>query len=468
MIRGTRHFLTISLAVFLPLWAYAESLEPPPLETPEPDEELSGGETTVFDATSHAYSLVARNLSRERRRLFITGHAFFNDTWVEAPSSTTGRDGLGPLFNANSCSGCHPSDGRGRPDVLGEFEPRMGLLFRLSVPGPAGPIPHPVYGGQLQNRSINGVPPEGEVDLMDDLITGRYADGTEYHLHKPVYTFKDLNYGDLGANTMVSPRLAPAVFGLGLLAAIPEASILANADPDDTNGDGISGRPNWIPSTDGTTRRLGRFGWKANVATLREQIVEAFNGDIGITSSLMPRQNATATMTAALAAAGGGDPELDDHKLDRVDFYMYTLAVPARRDWKDPEVLRGKQLFHDLKCAACHVPQMKTGKLDGYPELSGQTIFPYTDLLLHDMGKDLADGRPDHSASGNEWRTPPLWGLGLLNTVNGHTRLLHDGRARMPAEAIMWHGGEAESSREGFKKLPAADRAALLRFLNSL
>ena len=456
--------ITTALAAF----ALAGEAEERPRASVEPGEELSGGATTVFDATSHAFSLAARNITPARRRLFVTGHAFFADNWVEAPASTAGRDGLGPLFNAPSCTGCHPNDGRGMPDVLGEFEPRMGLVFKLSVPGPDGPVPHPVYGDQLQNRAIAGVPVEGQGVFTTEPRRERLADGGSCHLHAPTYAFTDLQYGEIGPDTMVSPRLAPAVFGLGLLAAVPEPAIVARADPDDADRDGISGRPNWITRPGTGARALGRFGWKANVATLRQQISQAFAHDIGITTSLHPRDNTTDAQPAARAAINGGQPELDDQKLVRLELYMHLLAVPARRDWTDPEVLRGKHLFHQIRCAACHVPTLQTGEFPGYPELSHQTIHPYTDLLLHDMGPGLADGRPDHSATGTEWRTPPLWGLGLLNVVNGHTRLLHDGRARLPIEAIMWHGGEAEASREAFRALDRADRAALLRFLGSL
>jgi CxxC motif-containing protein (DUF1111 family) len=467
-VRARFPFSSMAAMALLAAAAGGGATEERPRAIAEPDEQLSGGATTVFDATSHAYELAARNISRARRRLFVTGHAFFTDNWVEAPASTSGRDGLGPLFNAPSCSGCHPNDGRGTPDVLGDFEPRMGLVFRLSVPGPGGPEPHPVYGDQLQNRSIAGVPFEGQVALSTEPRMERFADGGSCHLHTPVYTFTDLHYGELGSGTLVSPRLAPAVFGLGLLAALPEAAILAHADPDDADGDGISGRPNWIPALGDQGRTLGRFGWKANVATLRQQISRAFLGDIGITTSLHPRENATDAQTAARAATSGGSPELDDQKLDRLELYMHLLAVPARRDWMDPGVRRGKLLFQQLQCAACHVPSMVTGELAGYPELSGQSIRPYTDLLLHDMGSELADGRPDQTATGTEWRTPPLWGLGLLNVVNGHTRLLHDGRARLPIEAIMWHGGEAAASRDAFRTLDKPDRDAVLKFLGSL
>lgn len=460
----------VVLALAVPIGsppAAARAEAPATAAVAEPGEELSGGATTVFDATSHAFELAARNLDARGRRAFSTGNAFFNDNWVQAPASTEGRDGLGPLFNARSCSACHPKDGRGEPVEPVEGEPHVALLIRLSVPGPNGPQPHPTYGDQLQVRAIPGVPPEGSFRIHSHFVDGKFADGERYVLRRPEYRFFGLNYGAFPDDMMFSPRVGPPVFGLGLLEAVPEAAILARADPDDRDGDGVSGRANRVLDEHGRPA-LGRFGWKANVATIRQQIAGAFLGDIGITSSLRPRENHAPSQTEAARAPSGGDPELSDDKLDRVNFYSHTLAVPARRNWTDPVVLRGKELFGRMRCAACHVPKLETGALEGFPELSHQTIRPYTDLLLHDMGPDLADGRPDGEATGSEWRTPPLWGIGLTLAVNGHTRFLHDGRAMSLQGAILWHGGEAEASREAFRTAPAEDRAALLAFLNSL
>ncbi len=440
----------------------------PELAEVEPSEELSGGDTTVFDATSHAFELPAANLGTRKRRDFASGNAFFNDTWVQAPSSTVGRDGLGPFFNARSCSGCHPQDGRGHPEEGPDGEPHMALLVRLSVPGESGPMPHPVYGNQLQNRALPGISPEGRVRIYSKWVRGEYGDGESYVLSRPVYHFTDLAYGEFPEQIMTSPRVAPPVFGLGLLQAVSVETILALADPDDQDGDGISGRPNWIVDEASGARTLGRFGWKANVRSIEEQIAAAFLGDIGITSSLFPEENITSTQTAALEMPNGGEPELDDVKLDRVNTYIHTLAVPARRNWTAPEVLRGKYLFNKVGCADCHIPKMETSQLEGFPELSRQTIRPFTDMLLHDMGPGLADGRPDGTATGREWRTPPLWGIGLTETVNGHSRFLHDGRAHSLSGAILWHGGEADVSLDAYKDLNVADRASLLAYLESL
>lgn len=441
---------------------------------PEPGEVLSGGETTVFDTTGSAFALSARNLSFERRAAFFTGNSFFNDLWVQAPASTTARDGLGPLFNAKSCSGCHLKDGRGRPpEAPGERV--VSVLLRLSVPGEdaqGAPLPDPVYGGQLQPNALPDVPPEGEVTVAWEEVPGAYADGEPYSLRRPTWSIEDLAYGPLSDDVLVGPRVAPQMIGLGLLAAIPDAELLALADPGDADGDGISGRPNEVWSATAGATVLGRFGWKANQPDLDHQTAGALLGDLGLTSALHPDQDCTEAEPDCRAAydegAEAGTVEADDLVVDRIVYYSHLLAVPARRDVDAPDVLRGREAFDDLGCAACHVRTMATGELADYPELSHQPIRPYTDLLLHDLGPDLADGRPDFLADGAEWRTPPLWGLGLLPTVNDHDRMLHDGRARGFAEAILWHGGEAEPSREAFRELDARGRADLLAFLGSL
>ncbi|HEU0033096.1 MAG TPA: di-heme oxidoredictase family protein [Kofleriaceae bacterium] len=435
----------------------------------EPGEELSGGDTTVFEAGKSAFSLAARNLKDERRDRFFVGNSMFNRGWVTAPSSTTGQDGLGPTFNANACSACHFKDGRGAPPVDDELF--LGLLVRLSIPGEdahGGPLAEPSYGGQFNHRAILGVPAEGDSHLAYDDVPGSYGDGTPYTLQRPRYTFDNLAFGAFATGTMFSPRTAPAMIGLGLLEAVDEATIVALADDADADGDGISGRVNRVfdPKTQATS--LGRFGWKANQPGLEQQNSGAFLGDIGITSSLFPGENCPPAQAACAMAVSGGAPEIDADKIGDVTYYSTLLAVPARRDFDDPTVLRGKTLFAEAGCDGCHVPKLVTGTLDGFPEVSNQTIRPYTDLLLHDLGPELADDRPDFLATGTEWRTPPLWGIGLVGVVNDHTRFLHDGRARDFAEAILWHGGEAEPSREAFRTMAADDRAALVRFVESL
>ncbi|BDD00865.1 di-heme oxidoredictase family protein [Persicobacter psychrovividus] len=436
----------------------------------EEGEELSAGQGTIFDTSENAFSLQIPTLSNEEGLLFFVGNSLFNQNWVTAPASTTARDGLGPLFNARSCSGCHFKDGRGRaPEFHGELN--AGHLIRLSIPDPFNPsrtLPDPHYGGQLQDQAINGfgVPVEGgyEVDYL--MMEGKFADGSSYELRKPMISFVNLKYGPMDAKVMTSPRVAPQMVGLGFLEAIPEADLLALADPEDRDNDGISGRPNYILQQDGQ-KAIGRFGWKANQQDLEHQVAGAFLGDMGITSDLKPSQNWPFGIDTE-NIPNGGEPEIDADDLQKVVLYSATLAVPARRNWQDPEVLKGKQIFMDAGCAGCHIPKFKTGTHPTIDGLSHQVIRPFTDLLLHDMGEGLADGRPDHEANGQEWRTPPLWGIGLFAAVNDHTFYLHDGRARNLSEAILWHGGEAEESKNQFVAMSSDDRQSLLQFLNSL
>lgn len=423
--------------------------------------EASGGEGTTSSRDVNAFGDSARNLSNDERRRFEVGDSFFTQNWVTAPASTDARDGLGPLLNAQACSSCHLRDGRGSPDGV---EP--GLLFRLSVPGPSGGEPEPTYGDQLQDRAILGVDPEGRVRTIYVEEPGSYDDGTVYGLRRPVNQLEDLAYGPISVEVMVSPRLAPPIIGGGLLEAIPESEIVGASDPGDADGDGISGRPNYVIGPTGE-RVLGRFGWKANVATIEQQVAAAFLGDIGITSDIHPEENCTIPQTACAESPNGGSPEITSQIFSDVVFYSQTLAVPARRGVDDPAVRNGAVVFRDLGCESCHQPQQRTGDA-GIEALAGQTIYPFTDLLLHDMGPDLADDRSDGEASGSEWRTPPLWGLGLNEVVNGHQFFLHDGRARSIEEAILWHGGEAEASRRAFHGLSLTQRQELIEFLESL
>lgn len=453
------------------LLAAAAACSDPDLATVEPNEWLPGGATTNTVLLGvNAFTMPAANVTADHEGSFFTGNSFFNQSWVQAPSSTESRDGLGPLFNARSCAACHFKDGRGRPPLTDD-EPFLGLLLRLSVPGPTGtgaPLPEPAYGEQLQPSAILGVPAEGTPRVRYREVPGSYLDGETYTLLEPSYTIEDLRYGALNPSTLLSPRVAPAVIGLGLLEGIPQARLELRADPDDADGDGISGRVNHVRDVATGQVVAGRFGWKAEQPSVRQQSAAAFVGDIGVTSSLFPRQDCTAAEAECQQALSGGDPEIADTLLDRVELYGRLLAVPVRERWQDREVLRGKKLFRDVGCAGCHVPRHETGTVADLPELSGQTIWPYTDLLLHDLGEALSDHRPSFEADGREWRTPPLWGLRLFRIVNGHDRLLHDGRARGVAEAILWHGGEADAAREAFRRLPAQDRTALVTFVESL
>jgi len=429
---------------------------------------LSGGAgATVFDETENAFALAVPKLSSRQRRAFAVGNSFFNRNWVTAPASTTGRDGLGPTFNAQSCSSCHFKDGRAQPPRDAR-DPQRGLLVRLSVAGPGGrPQPVPRYGGQLQDRSIVGVPAEGRVRITRSPVRGRYADGAPYALLAPRYEIADGAFGALPAGLQISPRVAPAVFGVGLLEAVPERAIVAHADPGDADGDGVSGRANRVGGERSGGTRLGRFGWKANVPTVEQQNAGAMQGDIGLTNPIFEDQNCTRGQDACRTAPNGGAPEVDEHVLERVTFYTRSLAVPARRDVEAPDASAGERTFEEIGCSSCHRPELRTGRSD-VPALAKQDIRPYTDLLLHDMGPGLADGRPDGLASGSEWRTPPLWGIGLVKSVNGHTRFLHDGRARDLSEAILWHGGEGRAAMQRFRALPRSQRRDLIAFVESL
>ncbi|PHN17658.1 di-heme oxidoreductase family protein [Pseudomonas sp. ICMP 561] len=446
----------------------------------EPGEALAGGKATVNKRDVNAFSMPSANLSPVRRLDFSVGNSFFRSPWVIAPSTTTARDGLGPLFNTNACQNCHIKDGRGHPPEQDDVN-AVSMLVRLSIPDdPAqaelikknGVLPEPVYGGQLQDMAVPGVEPEGRVRIEYEPMPVRFRDGTLVELRKPTLSITHLGYGPMHPETRASVRVAPPMIGLGLLEAIPDAAILANADTDDKDGDGISGRPNWVWDDEQQTVALGRFGWKAGQPNLNQQNVHAFSGDMGLTTSLRNFDDCTPTQTDCLAAPNGngpdGEPEVSDNILRLVLFYSRNLGVPARRNIENPQVLAGKNLFYEAGCQQCHTPQFKTRHDAAEPELANQVIRPYSDLLLHDMGAELADNRTEFQATGREWRTPPLWGIGLTQTVSGHTQFLHDGRARDLLEAVLWHGGEAQAAQRQVLAFDAEQRAALLAFLNSL
>ncbi|MBP2309511.1 thiol oxidoreductase [Azospirillum melinis] len=427
-----------------------------------------------------AFSRPLPALDPVRRAAFHAGRSLFQQVWTVGPSEVRpDLDGLGPLFNRQSCIACHAKNGRGEPPE-GESDSMRSTLVRLSVPGSGvgmAPQPHPVYGDQFNPDGIPGVPGEGRATLVWSERIDRLADGTPVALRRPDLRLGNLGYGPLGPEVMTSVRMAPPLVGLGLLEAVPEADLLALADPDDRDGDGVRGRVNLVWDAARGAYAIGRFGLKANQPSLRQQNAGAFDGDLGLTSTLFPQHGCTAAQTACRAAAGEGPgedagddarPELSDEQLDLVTLYTRALAVPARRNADDPLVRVGEGLFAAIGCAACHTPTLRTGPSAALPELAGRTIHPFTDLLLHDMGEGLADGRPDFQATGRQWRTPPLWGLGLTAAVTDRPTYLHDGRARTPLEAILWHGGEAEPAREAVRRMPSLNRKALLAFLDSL
>ncbi|MCK5944010.1 MAG: thiol oxidoreductase [Planctomycetes bacterium] len=430
-----------------------------------PVRERLGGATTIRDAGANAFGFPASVLDRHQRRRFVVGNSFFRQNWIESPATATSRDGLGPLFVARSCSACHHKDGRSAPPEAGDAD-RHGLLMRIGVRRPNGPdAPHPRYGAQIQDRAVQGVPAEARVVIRYQEIHGRYHDGTRWSLLRPAYDLEALAYGDLGPRATLGPRTAPQLIGLGLLEAVPVAELARRADPGDANGDGISGRVHY---RDAERTVAGRFGWKATEPTVRSQVAAAFANDMGITSPDVPGSDLPPHQQALVGERDEPGPEIRARTFDDVVFYTQALAVPAQRDAHAPEVRRGQALFHAFGCADCHVPTLTTGNAAFVDAYADHRFHPYTDLLLHDMGEGLADGKHDGDAAPREWRTPPLWGVGLLDAVNGHTRLLHDGRARGVEEAVLWHGGEARIARECFVRAPAADRAALLRFVRSL
>jgi CxxC motif-containing protein (DUF1111 family) len=429
-----------------------------------------GGDTTRAIEGKTAFTFPAANIQEKHQRDFFFGNRLFNTNWVVAPASVKSFDGLGPLFNRVSCSGCHTQDGRGRPPLTAD-EPMNSMLIRLSIPdakSPNGAVPHPVYGDQLSDHGNKDVPPEGTPRVSYETVRGAYGDGTPFELLKPSYTIENPGYGALPADLMISPRVANQVIGLGLLEAVPDETLLALADPDDKNADGISGKANRVPHPQSGEVMIGRFGWKANQPDLPAQNASAAIGDIGLTNPLFKSEHCTPAQDKCVLAFVAPELDISDKFFGKLNLYTRLIAVPAQRSANNPTVKKGNELFNKFGCAACHVSTMKTGPDTILPELANQTFHPFTDLLLHDMGEALADSRPDFEATGREWRTPPLWGLGLIETVNGHNRFLHDGRARGFAEAILWHGGEGEAAKEAFRNASNEERDALVKFLGSL
>lgn len=424
---------------------------------------FAGGSQTAYVFGSNAYGQIFSGLTADQKRMHEIGDKAFEAIFVSAPAPI--NPGLGPIFNAVSCASCHVSDGRGKSPMEGEA--LLSLLIRVSLSGQdphGGPAPVPGFGGQFQQRAIAGTMPEGDVSVSYSYQNFTYSDGETYQLRTPL--FQVINtYSMFPINAMISPRIAPPVFGLGLLEAVPDASFLAHEDPNDADDDGISGKANYVWNILENRMTMGKFGWKAGAPNLIQQIAAAYNQDMGITSFVFPQESSFGQPQFSFLS---NKPELSDSLLYATTFYMQTLKVPARRNVKDEAVIRGKQLFYDAKCTACHVPKFRTKVNVAFPAMSNQLIFPYTDFLLHDMGEGLADNRPDGLADGKEWKTPPLWGIGLTEIVNGHSNYLHDGRARNLAEAILWHGGEAQFSADFFRSLSSSDRNAMIKFLKSL
>lgn len=483
--RSVLSYLSFVLTIFLVVPALSDIFM-----KVEPGEEYPGGKATSRKSNNNAnaFSHASANMGFRNELNFKVGNGIFKKIWISSPASTDSSDGLGPLFNARACQRCHLKDGRGHPPK--EDDPNddaITMLMRLSIPPQnekqkellssykVSAIPDPVYGGQLQDFSIQGHDAEGKIRIRYTDVSVTLGDGEIVTLRKPNYSIFDLKYGNLHKDIRLSPRIAPQMIGLGLLEAIPEETIRKNEDPDDKNGDGISGRVNKVWSREFNKVMIGRFGWKAGQPNIKEQTAAAFAGDMGLSTTLFPHGSADCTDKQILCknAPNGNSTryenvEVGDKMLGLVTFYSQNLAVPKRRNHDSANVVEGKKIFFNIGCNSCHVPKFKTGVNKTQKHLSHQLIWPYTDLLLHDMGEGLADGSPEGVANGREWRTAPLWGIGLTKTVNGHTFFLHDGRARNIQEAILWHGGEAEASKNKYKELSKAERQKLIDFVNSL
>jgi CxxC motif-containing protein (DUF1111 family) len=459
------------------------------------EENSPGGETSVSHQPFASFQLPAANLDDQLKSNFHAGKALANQPWVKAPTITTARDGLGPIYNARTCLSCHVKGGKGFiPDS--NISPISSTLIRLSKPGfdkrllqTEGVIPHPIYGDQMQGQSTSlahqlrhsqkpgalehDVAPEATIYVHWDTQTFTYPDQHQVELRKPRLQFANLGYGPLGEDTLYSIRVAPALHGMGLLELIAEKDLRALSDESDANSDGISGRLNKVWDVEQQATVIGRFGLKANKPTLKMIVAGAFKNDIGISNPLFPDQPCTSLQPTCNRIINGntkehGNVELSEELLVLTTNFNRDLAPVKRRNSSNSEVKKGRDLFYQTGCNQCHQPRFKTQKSEQAAHLSEQIIWPYTDLLLHDMGPDLADGRPDFLATGNEWRTAPLWGVGLLQQINGSQVLLHDGRARSIEEAVLWHGGEASNTKNRFIQLVKIEREALIKFVNSL
>ena len=439
---------------------------------PEKYEQYPSGATTnqqIFNEDVFSQPLANLNFTQEID--FRLGNGFFRTIWTEASQEPSEFDGLGPLFNASSCHSCHVRDGRGRASLSDDGE--NSLLLRLGQKkGEGEAIADPIYGHQLQDRAINAMRPEGQIRqrFEDSPIT--LSDGLVVTLRKPIFEI-ETHSDPLAQGTRSSPRIAQQMIGLGLIEAISEADILSHADPEDQNEDGISGRPNMIWSQAKRATMLGRFGHQATQATLIDQVASAFFNDMGLVSR--PFQgvdaNCTAEQRACAHLPNGQDSdglEVTDNILNLITFYSQTLAVPERKRFEEPEVLRGKAVFYSVGCQGCHVPKYVTQRFKKESPFDFQLIWPYSDFLLHDMGEGLASGFGEGVATQREWRTAPLWGIGHTRTVSGEENYLHDGRARNLLEAILWHGGEAAPHQKAVVALSKSDREALLTFLKSM
>jgi len=457
--------------------------------------------TPVVTVKQFAFNQHALNLPPQELGEFMEGKVVFETRWDDGllfnPPTTFDCNGgpvgfnmgaspvfnpdyLGPLYTNNSCIECHMLDGRGRaPETIAD--PLDNYVVRLSIPSESGGAsqPHPLYGDQLDLKAVPGATPEGKASINWEIVHGTFDDGTPYELRKPSFEFTELLYGEFGTNipgesaasaqggpyngeAELSVRVAPMLVGLGLLEAIDDSEIIAWADEHDADGDGISGRVNMVDDYTNGGTAMGRFGWKASNPDLRQQAASAFAHDMGMPSDV----------------AGDGPMEIDSVTLDSMVSYLRGLAVPPRENYLDPVAQQGKVLFETAGCISCHRPAMRTASDADFMPYRDLVIQPFTDLLLHDMGEDLADNRPEFEASGREWRTPPLWAIGYVGHVLGtptdafdpngtpaQPNYLHDGRARSLLEAILWHAGEGAAARDAVLAMDSSQRDALIEYV---
>lgn len=453
----------------------------------EDKEAFAGGVGTVFIENKNAYSLPLKNLKVENRINFFVGNSMFKREWLPPSKLHFAKDGLGPLFNADSCQACHINDGRGHlPSSNWPNDDAISLVIALSIPPQDDmqkkqietfklkSIPDPIYGTQLSDFAIDGVPPEGKIDIEYDYYSVAFDNGKVVNLSKPKFSISNLKYGELHPNIQISARVAQPIIGLGLIEGISIDDIMANADPDDNNKDGISGKASIVFDELSEKNVLGRFGWKSSQPSILQQTTDAAYHDMGLSNTFSSKlNNCSEAQTSCQSMATGNSIEYDgvevsNEQIDLMVFYQKHLSPPGRRNVNDPEVLKGKKIFFESGCNSCHVQKYTTSIDEKNPSLSEQLIWPYSDFLLHDMGKDLADNLSEFNATGAEWRTPPLWGIGLTKLVSGQTHFLHDGRARNILEAILWHGGEAEESKKKILKLSLVELEYLLKFIKSL
>ena len=415
----------------------------------------AGGSATIDANVTRPFLQIIPSLPTNTLSGVSAGRELFITEWDPANEGRILFDGLGPLFNANSCSECHSAEGR-MPIYTDNGTLSNAILFRT---GDAQGADHHHYGGQIQHQSIDpSILPEGQVRYQSLAATDQTPAGVHFE-----FTPADPNQ-PLGTKSL-SGRISPQLVGMGLIDLIPEADIIAAADPDDLDQDGISGRVHWV--NNGQQRHVGRFGWKAINSSLRIQNANAMSQDMGLTTSVFMDPNCTVNQPICWTAANGGSPEVSDSSLDAVVDFMTALAVPERRINNLSTFNEGAALFTQVGCASCHTPKQTTGDSTRFAVLSQQTIYPYTDLLLHDMGAGLDDGVKEKDAESFEWRTPPLWGIGIV-ARDPEARFLHDGRASSLTEAILWHGGEAQTTKSRFEALTPAEKDTLLAFVRSI